>query len=208
LTRPAGFVLLPALAWRAWRRRDRRAFAGLGLAVPFAAAWPVYLWVRFGHPLLFLQAEREGWFRHFSRAGPFGGAWDGIVAGWHALAQLVAPGGHDYFPLVDDSAQAAAINLECLAAAIFVVVLGIVAWRRLGAAYGIFTLGSAAVAMSSPAHTYPLMSMVRFVLGVFPVFLALGLLGTRRRLDLGITVVFTVLLGVNLARWVLWQFVA
>jgi hypothetical protein len=50
--------------------------------------------------------------------------------------------------------------------------------------------------------------MPRFALGVFPVFLALGSLGRRRRLDIGIVAVFAILLGINLARWVLWLWVA
>jgi hypothetical protein len=207
LTRSAGFVLLPALAVLAWRSPHRgRAFAGLAAALPLAAAWPAYLWAHFGHPLLFMTAERDGWNRRFATAGPFGGAWDGLVAGWHSLLQLLSS--HDYFPGVEDQMQAAGINLESLAAAILIAVLGVVAWRRLGAAYGVFVLGSLAVALSSPAATYPLLSMPRFALGVFPIFLALGSVVRRPRLELGVLVAFSVLLGVEIARWVVWEWVS
>ena len=54
----------------------------------------------------------------------------------------------------------------------------------------------------------PLLSMPRFALGVFPVFLALGILGSRPRLNTGILATCGVLLGINLARWVLWIWVA
>ncbi len=210
LTRSAGVMLVPALAILAWRAEDRRgAFARLGLCLPLMAAWPAYLWARFGHPFLFLDAQRAGWDRVLSRAGPLGGAWDGLVDGWRGVRQLVAGSGHDYFPSPDHSAlYGAGLNLEQLAYAVLLVTLGVVAWRRLGAAYGVFVLASLALPLSDPVPSSPLLSMPRFALGVFPVFLALGRLGGRRRADIGIVAVFGILLGINLARWVLWIWVA
>jgi 4-amino-4-deoxy-L-arabinose transferase-like glycosyltransferase len=207
LTRPTGVVLLPALALLAWEARPRgAALARLAIALPVAAAWPLWLWATFGHPLEFLGAERTAWHRHLSEAGPFGGAWKGIVAGWNGILQFVAGGNR--FPGADDALQAAGINLEALAAAVFVVVLGVVAWRRLGAAYGLFVLASVALPLSSPASNFPLLSMPRFVLGVFPVFIALGALVTTPRGNAVVLAVFGMLLGLDLARWVEWQFVA
>jgi len=209
LTRPSGVMLLPALAIFAWRAaRRRRAFAGLALAVPIAAAWPAWLWATFGHPLEFLTAERNEWYRHLSPAGPFGGMWDGLVAGWNSIVQLLAGG--DRFDPTIDPLQAAGINLECLAAAIFALVLGVVAWRRLGAPFGVFVLLSLALPLASPAprHVYPLLSMPRFVLGVFPVFIALATMTPRSRSNTVLVAVFSILLGIDLGRWVMWQFVA
>ncbi len=207
LTRPSGVVLLPALAIIAWRAARRgRALAGLAAAVPIAAVWPVWLWATFGHPLEFLTAERNEWHRHLSAAGPLGGAWQGLVAGWNGLLQLVAGGNR--FPGAEDALQAAGINLESLAAAVLIVVLGIVAWRRIGAAYGVFVLGSIALPLTSPGSTFPLLSMPRFALGVFPIFIALGVVATRPRANVAVIGTFALLLGIDLARWVEWQFVA
>lgn len=207
LTRPSGVMLLPALAVLAWRVPTRtRAFRGLALAVPIGAAWPLWLWDAFGHPLEFLGAEKNAWHRHLSPAGPFGGAWHGLVAGWNAVVQYVAGGNR--FPGADDALQAAGLNLEALAATIFALVLGVVAWRRLGAAYGLFVLASIALPLASPSTTIPLLSMPRFVLGVFPVFIALGASVTRPRTNAIVIAVFAILLGLDLARWVEWQFVA
>ena len=207
LTRPSGVMLLPALALLAWRAPHRpRALAGVGLAVPIAAVWPLWLWAVFGRPFAFLTAERTEWSRHLSPAGPFGGLWQGIDAGWKGVLQLVA-GGQRFDPSVDQ-VQAAGLNLECLAALIFALALGVVAWRRLGAPYGLFVLLSVALPLASPARIYPLLSMPRFVLGVFPVFLALGAIVTRPRANAIMIGVFAMLLGLDLARWVLWQFVA
>ena len=207
LTRPTGVMLLPALTVLAWRAPAReRAFAGLAVAVPIAAVWPLWLWDTFGHPLAFLGAERAAWHRHLSPAGPFGGVWRGLVAGWHAVQQFVAGGNR--FPGTDDALQAAGLNLEALAATVFVLVLGVIAWRRLGAAYGVFTLASVALPLASPAANFPLLSMPRFALGVFPVFVALGAVARGPRPRTAVLAVFAILLGLDLARWVEWQFVA
>jgi Mannosyltransferase (PIG-V) len=207
LTRPTGVMLLPALAVLAWRAPSReRALGGLALALPIAAAWPLWLWDVFGHPLVFLGAERTEWHRHLSPAGPFGGAWRGIVAGWHGIEQFVAGGNR--FPGTDDPLQAAGLNLEALAAAVFAIALGVVAWRRLGAAYGVFVLASVALPLASPAATYPLLSLPRFVLGVFPVFIALGAVASGVRAQTAVIALFALLLGLDVARWVEWQFVS
>jgi hypothetical protein len=50
--------------------------------------------------------------------------------------------------------------------------------------------------------------MPRFVLGVFPVFIALGTVATGPRATAVVVTTFAILLGVDLARWVEWQFVA
>jgi hypothetical protein len=210
LTRVSGVVLLPALAVLAWRAADRRgAVARLALSLPIMALWPLYLGLKYQRPFVFLSAQRSGWDRTLSAAGPLGGAWDGLVDGWRVVRQLVAGSGHDYFPTPDHGAMyGAGLNLEQLGYTVLLVALGVYAWRRLGAAYGVFVLGSLALPLSDPVPSTPLLSMPRFALGVFPVFLALGSLGTRRRLDIGIVAVFAILLGINLARWVLWLWVA
>src|SRR5256714_3580223 len=75
LTRVTGLALLPALAVLAWRARERkRAFAGLALAVPVAAAHSLLLWQQVGDPWAFWNAQDQ-WHRHLSHAGPFGGIW-------------------------------------------------------------------------------------------------------------------------------------
>ena len=54
----------------------------------------------------------------------------------------------------------------------------------------------------------PLLSMPRFGLGVFPVFAALGALGARPRANTALVATLAALLGINLARWVMWIWVA
>ena len=145
LTRSAGVILLAPLAMIAWQSSDRsRALTRAAIALPVAALWPLYLWIRFSDPILFLHAQHEHFGRHLSAAGPLGGIWYGLVAGWNGLRQYFGPTGANYFPQATDHppAYTAALNLEQLVFAILVIVLGILAWRRLGAPYGIFVLGS------------------------------------------------------------------
>jgi 4-amino-4-deoxy-L-arabinose transferase-like glycosyltransferase len=204
LTRIAGVVLLPALAILAWRAPNRRrAFAGLAASLPLGAVWPAWLWAAHGRPFLFMTAEREGWQRHLSPAGPFGGLWDGFVAGWKSVHQLFTH--TNLFPNVDDGLQAAAMNLEALAATLLILALGVYVWRRLGAAYGVFVLGSVALPLASPGPTFPLLSMPRFALGVFPIFVGLALLGGRARTNVLIVALSSLLLGIEIARWIDWQ---
>jgi hypothetical protein len=211
LTRVSGVMLLPALALLAWRATNRRgAFLRLAISLPIMALWPLYLGLAYHRPFVFLTAQRSGWDRHLSSAGPLGGAWDALVEGWRGVRQLVAGSGHDYFPSLTDQGPmyGAGLNLEQLAYGVLLVGLGIYVWRRLGAAYGVFVLGSLALPFSDPVPGLPLLSMPRFALGVFPVFVALGIAGARPRLNTALTVGFTLLLGINLARWVLWIWVA
>src|SRR5204862_4107721 len=116
LTRPTGIALLPALALLAWHERDRlRALGGLALAPVLFAAYPMYLWIAEDDPWGFLHAQRL-WSRHLSPAGPLGGIWDGLLAGWAGIEQL-ASGSHThvYWTAVRDThpIRAATLNLEC-----------------------------------------------------------------------------------------------
>jgi len=210
LTRSAGVMLLPALAVLAWQAADRvRAVAQAAVALPIAAVWPAYLWVRFSDPLLFAKAQHEHFGRHLSRGGPAGGVWYGLEYGWNGVRQL-ASSGANYFPEATDHSPTytAALNLEQLLFASLVVGLGVLAWRRLGAAYGVFVLGSMLLPLSTPTADYPLLSSPRFSLGTFPIFMSLATLGRRRSVDVAITSVLSLYLGIDIVRWVLYAWVA
>jgi hypothetical protein len=211
LTRPTGVALLPALALLAWRERDRiRALVWLALAPLMFAAYPLYLWQADGDPWAFLRAQRL-WSRHLSPAGPFGGIWDGLRAGWAGVEQL-ASGSHThvYWTAVrdTDAIRAATLNLEYLAFLLLFVVLTVIAWRRFGAPYGLFAALSLAIPLSVPSERWPLLSMPRFGLTIFPLFLALAVLGGRPRAHTAIVAVSSLLLGVSVVQWALWQWVA
>jgi hypothetical protein len=192
LTRPAGIALLPALAVVAWRAPQRRqALTQLAVAVPVAAIYPVLLGVWIGEPFAFLRAQDGIWERSLSWAGPLGGLWEGAAAAF-----------------VTDPARDLARNLQQLTFTVLFLALAVLAWRRFGAPYGLFALGSLLIPLSFPAERMPLLSMSRFGLVVFPVVLALAALGARPRVHEAIVAVSSLLLGVAVVQWALWQWVA
>ena len=213
LTRVAGFALVPALALMAWRSADRkRALAGVALPFVLFAAFPSYLAAKTGDFWSFLHSQGL-WHRHFSYAGPLGGVWDGLRAGWAGIEQF-ASGSHTHrywtaVPLSDsDPMRTAAMNLSMLAFLVLFVFLTVVAWRRLGAPYGLYCAVGLAIPLSAPSTKWPLLSMPRFGLALFPIFIALAVVGGRPRLHTAILAVGGILLGVAISQWALWQWVA
>jgi hypothetical protein len=211
LTRPLGIALLPALVLIAWRSADRgRALIGLAAAPALFALYPIYLWWKLGDPFAFARAQ-EIWGRHLSWAGPLGGLWDGLRAGWAGVRQLLS--GSDttrYWSAVRDTDpdRVAAVNLEQLAFLALFVFLTVVAWRRLGPPYGLFAALSLALPLSVPSERWPLLSIPRFGLVVFPFFLALAVIGASPRVHTAVLVVSAIFLGIVCTQWALWQWVA
>ena len=191
LARITGVALVPALALLAWRCRHRlRAFAGLSVAVPVASVYPLLLWQQVGDPWAFAHAQ-DRWHRHFS---PLGGLWQAFVH-W-------TPSGAGVH-------HAVAVNAEDLAFLLLFVTLTVVAWRRFGAAYGLFSAASLAIPLSDPSSRWPLLSLPRFGLVIFPFFLALAALTTGRpRLHTAVIACSSFLLGLLVVQWALWQWVA
>jgi hypothetical protein len=194
LTRLTGVALLPALAVLAWRNRNRRrALAGVALAVPVAAIYPLVLWQQVGDAWAFWDAQ-DRWHRYFSHAGPLGGIWSALV---HWTPSEVGP------------QHAIAVNVEDLVALVVFVGLTVVAWRRFGAAYGLFAAVSLAIPLSYPSSRWPLLSLPRFGLVIFPLFLAIAALTAGRpRLHTAVAACSALLLGVAVVQWALWQWVA
>jgi hypothetical protein len=107
-----------------------------------------------------------------------------------------------------DPIRAATLNLENLAFIILFIALTVIAWRRFGAPYGLFAALSLAIPLSVPSERWPLLSLPRFGLTIFPFFLALAALGGRPRVHTAIVAVSSLLLGVAVVQWALWQWVA
>jgi hypothetical protein len=211
LTRVAGVALVPALVVMAWRQPERRgALLRLCVAPLVFAAYPLYLGVARDDAFAFTRAQGF-WNRHLSYAGPFGGIWDGLRSAWAGVQQL-ASGSHTHIywtPVQDtDPMRAAAVNLEAFAFLVLLIALTVVAWRRFGAPYGLFCAVSLAIPLSAPSTRWPLLSMPRFGLVLFPCFMALAVIGGRPRVHTAILVVSSIMLGVAVTQWALWQWVA
>ncbi len=190
LTRASGFALLPPLVLLAWPARG--ALARLAVAPALFLGYPLVLWAWVGDP--WAWASSQGlWHRHLSAAGPLGGLWEALTR-WQ--------------PHGAEPQHAAIVNLEGWAFLALFVFLTVVAWRRFGAPYGLFAALSVAAPLSVPSGRWPLLSLPRFGLAVFPFFLALAALGERQRAHDAIVAVSALLLGVAIVQWVLYQWVA
>ena len=95
-----------------------------------------------------------------------------------------------------------------LGVAVALIVLGIVAWRRIGAAYGLYTLASVAIPLTFVSDKVPLWSMQRFAVVVFPAFMALATLARSRRAVIVTATILGAWLCVYVVRWALWYWVA
>jgi hypothetical protein len=177
-TRLIGLALLPALLVLLWprSRRDGLRLAPLLLLPAAVAAYGLYLDHRLGDKWAFLHAQGVYWHRHVHPAGPLSGLWLAVKDGYQGASELLqhlprAP--HGTFASRDEWASWNVVHLLLLAAAAW---LTWIAWRRLGAAYGLYSLTSLVIVLTSPADLVPLVSFPRFVLGDFPLFLALAAL--------------------------------
>jgi len=183
LTRVQGLALVPALVLFAWRdpNRGRALLSGAVVPVALFSLFPIVLAVQLGRPLAFLEAQRDVWERELSPLGPLGG-----------LAQAVADR-----------------ELAELAFASLMLPLAVLAWRRLGAAYGLYAGLVLALPMSVPSERLGgLYSFPRLALAAFPCFLMLAILGGNRRVHVAVAAVLTTCLVVFVVRWSLWYWVA
>jgi hypothetical protein len=209
-TRSAGVVLLVPLALLWWTRSPRRPrdLAALALVPAGLAAYCAGLALAGLDPGAPFHAQ-EQWFRHF--AGPFAGIWDGAVAAWDGARQLLSGSRVPvYFTKAGgDPYVNAAHNLELFATLAAVVPMVAGALRRLPLAYGAYAVVALALPLSWPVEPQPLMSLPRFVLVLFPLFLWLGwwaARGRRRTVILG--AVFLALQAFAAAEFATWHWVA
>jgi len=102
-----------------------------------------------------------------------------------------------------------ASNTLNLAFLIFFLLLMLVGLAVLPPGLSVYTLLLVLLPVLTPAPEFPLMSLPRFVLGAFPVFLVLGYLLSRSRMAMITYLVLSSGLGVALtALFTTWRWVA
>jgi hypothetical protein len=210
LTRPTAVALWIGVLVLAWRSASRRHALAWVAPTPVAfGLFPLILQWRVHDALAFLHDEKY-WHRTLSTYGPFGGVVDGAKAaahGLHAIFATPTPSNWTY-PANLTLKQVAAVNVEAFLWLVVFVALTVVVWRTLGTAYGLFAATSLALPLSEPWNVFPLFSLPRFGLVVFPFFMALALLARTRPRATALVVAGTALLAVDVARWALWYWVA
>jgi len=201
LTRSAGLILVVPLAWMWLLQRRGRPItlpgsvdprplltarparlsslcwlllvpAGLGLFM-------AYTLVRFHNALLFMAAQHY-WHRHLRL--PVVAVVDGAWAAIRSVRTIAAR--PDVFvdvsrlPFHDQWLTMG--NLTAFLALLFAAALLYVCWRRLPASYTVFALAALLLPLSYPTHSTPLLSLPRFVLVDFPLFIAFAVVLVKR----------------------------
>jgi len=207
-TRNVGIFLVVPLMYEWIRDVERFRWRGvyLLLAPGGLFVYMVYLWVRFGDPLLFYTAQ-ESWGRHAT--GPLdtaSRAWGAAVEG---ASRLLDPDLWAHPPLSNAANQlAGASNFFNLGFFVFAMVVLLAGSRYLPLSltvYGLLLVAPAAL-FGTPGS--PLMGTPRYVLVAFPVFIVLALL-FKNRVLLGGWLVVSILVSLVLCGlFVSWRFVA
>ena len=208
-TRNSGVLLMLPLAILWWGTRERRwsdgawiLFAPLGLV-----AFALYLGLAEGDALRFAHAH-EAWYRELKV--PVLGVWDGAVAGWDGLRQVVS-NQRDvvYFHEAGgDPIRVGALNLMLFGSLVFAVVACVGVFRRLPLAYGAWVAVSLLLPLSEPAKPEPLMSLPRFLAVMFPVFMWLALWSEEREATSRVAAVSAIGLGLFTAQFATWHWIS
>ncbi len=190
LTRPTGLLLAVPYLVEVYRQREAtwptrpRRFLSILLIPAGIAAFMAYLSWTFGNPLLFLKAQ-SAW----------GHTWMFPLVAVFDAAKLAVTGQLHGVP--------ALMNLINTVAAIWALVLGVLLWRW-NAAGAAFVLVSALVPLTSAIDGMPTISMARYVVVLFPLFVLLARWTATRWMQVLVTVLFlpaNILLTMLFVRW-------
>jgi len=186
LIAPYGIELLSASGPAAWYRSVRGAISVSigGFLMPLGLSlYMAWLWVLRGDPLYFSHIQSH-WDRHLA---------------WPWVSVL-----HSFKTIQDgDPATVATQSLELAFTALMLTVLfaGI---KRLRFSYWSYM----ALSILAPMSTSSLMSMPRFALVLFPMFVVLGLWGERPSINSGVVAISLPLLGLFTVLFANWYWVA
>ena len=186
LTRSAGFLLIVPMVicyyeQRGWKLRRTDASAASLLMIPEGLmVWMAYLSLGFGKPLLFAQVQDQ-WRRYL--AVPTYALWKGLEAAYEGARQFIS--GQTTIPYWPATTSGAAFptalanlsNMGSFVVAVLAIRYGL---RRLPLALSAYAIVTIGYPLLFPATSMPLMSMPRFLLAAFPIFMSMALY-TRRR---------------------------
>jgi Mannosyltransferase (PIG-V) len=185
----------------------RPSFIWIALVPAGLGAYVAYLALTSGNGLAPFGVEHL-WYRHL--AWPWGGIWQGAVAAWDGLRQLIhGPPPPTYFTkAAGNPLMVAGQNLMLFAFLVLGVIGCVGVFRRLPFAYGAYVVVALGAALSYPVTPQPLASLPRYELVLFPLFMWGTTWIRRRGIALQAIAVSAVLLGLFTAEFATWRFVA
>jgi hypothetical protein len=207
-TRNLGVLLLIPLLYEWLRHRQEfgwRGLLGMGFVPAGLLGYAAFLWARFGDPLLFARQQGDYWGRELTNPGEtLGRAWSAAAAGMRYVLEPAT-----LFVERDPTAALSASNtLNLVFLALFLVLVG-VGFAVLPPGLSVYTFAITLLPILTPTPSFPLMSLPRFMLGAFPLFLVLGYLLSKSRPALWVWLVLSGSLGAALtAMFATWRWVA
>jgi hypothetical protein len=207
-TRNLGVILMLPLffEWLRYRREfGVRGLAGIALIPAGFLAYFGFLWARFGDPLVSARQQDEHWGREL--VNPFTTLGDAWQAAGDGMKYLLDPG--TLFLGASATPSLEASNTLNLAFLILFVILLVIGFFVLPPGLSIYALVVVLLPVLTPAPSFPLMSLSRFLLGAFPIFLVLGYLLSRSRPALILWLLLSTSTGVALTvLFTTWRWVA
>ena len=182
LTRPTGILLVvPLVIMRLGRQRrlDRQ----LAWALSPVAALGAYLAILAANGFPWLEPFRvqAAWQR--LTVGPVAGIAAALVTAVKSAVSIVFHGEPVFAPTLDGIFTPKAECVLLLLVLVIAVVFLVACFRRLPLAYGAYGAAVLLMCVSSPAVGQPLVSFDRYVLTIFPLWMAAGAWIAQRRLE-------------------------
>ena len=206
VTHVTGLALMPALALLGYRenRKMDGGLVWLGV-IPLALAGFMAILIASGDPALGMFYAEGAWHRTF--IGPIGGLGVGALAAIVGLAQIFR--GAPIYSFSDAQALAPAAENVALMLVVGIALKALdVCRRRLPAHYTVYAGGALMLSLSSPVLGAPLASVDRYVLTIFPLWMATASWVTERRVQLFVVAVGTLMLVYYTAQVASYAFVA
>ena len=207
LARPTGVLLAIALAimrLRTLRRPDRRL--AWALVPPATLLGYLGVLVAGGYPWLAPFRAESQWGR--VSAGPLNGLAAGLWAAVRGLGRLAGGTASIYHPTLSGPLSQSAESVILFAVLLLAGAVLAACLRRLPLEYGVYAGAALLMCLSSPDLGQPLWSLDRYVLTIFPLWMAGGAWVAARRLERPAVVLGSLLLVFYTVQFSSWSFVA
>jgi Gpi18-like mannosyltransferase len=197
-TRPTGIVLLLPLLWELWRKflkeRKRLIIYVLGcgiLATSGLWSYMIYLWAAFDSPLAFMTAQR---------------AWhNGNEIGSNFFSILTLRPFRHLTDILKTGPQTYTLDIWFFLSFLLIILLF---RRKLTISYNIFAFGVLLLPYLTRSGSLGFVSVTRYLLLAFPVFIILGDLFEKHRwLGICVTAIFAAMVFMYTALFAQWYWV-